>query len=337
MSRPAYITVIGASAGGLKALTELVSHFRNEMDTAVFIVMHLSASSVSEFLLVKLRRHTSFKISLASDGMPIEQGYIYIAPANSHLLVNKDEMRAGKGPPESRWRPSIDVMFRSAAASWSNNCIGIVLTGLLDDGVVGIQAIRKSKGICIVQDPNEAEFPDMPVAVLNHLEPDYCLPLAGIGETLFNLTTVAPAPNMPAPPEVLQEASIAANVALDFKVVEEIGQKSQYACPDCGGGLYTIKEENGNGERYRCHIGHAYTEKDLVLRQNETLESTLWIALRIMEERRVLLKKLEYTNAGKGFKHVAGTYHQKALELEMHIQKLKDIVFALQESKEVEK
>jgi two-component system chemotaxis response regulator CheB len=334
MPKPGFIIVVGTSAGGMNALSELVSYFDPKMNAAVFIVMHLAETSVSDFLLLKLQPHTSFKTVIATDEMPIERGTIYIAPANGHLVVDENVVMIGNGPRENRWKPSIDVMFRSAAASWSNRVTAIILTGLLDDGTVGMKAVQKSLGICIVQDPNEAEYPDMPVSVLNHLQPDHCLCLHDIGNLLIEITTAVPAEIIPAPPEVIMEANIAANTVISYDIVEKIGQKSQYACPDCGGGLYVMKE-TGMPQRYRCHIGHAYTEKELAMKQAETLESTLWVALRIMEERRTLLKKLELNNGEKGFKKVAAAYYQKAVDIERHIEKLKEILFSTKEGTEL--
>jgi two-component system, chemotaxis family, protein-glutamate methylesterase/glutaminase len=330
MSNPAYIIVTGTSAGGLRALSEMVAHLDPNMDAAVFIVLHLARTAVSDFLLLRLQPLTALKCKIAEDDAYIERGTIYIAPANGHLLIEKDQVKIGYGPEEGRWRPSIDALFRSAAASWSNRVIGIVLTGMLNDGTVGMMAIKKSGGTSIVQDPNEAEFPEMPLSVLDSMEVDHCVPLANMGGLLNEITAAPLTEQVEAPPEVITEAEIAANVMLGYDNVEKLGQKSKYACPDCGGGLYNIEESNGS-TRYRCHIGHAYTEDALSEKQNETLESTLWIALRIMEERKNLLVKMARTNAAKSFKTWANTYTQKAAELDVHIGQLKEVLFSTQQ------
>ena len=332
-NRPEYIIVVGASAGGLNALTELVGHLKPDLNIAVFIVMHIASTSVSDFLVLRLQPHTLLKCVIAEDGMPVEQGHIYIGSSAGHLLIKENNIQIGRGPEENRWKPSIDVLFRSAAAAWSSRVIGIVLTGLLDDGTTGMIALKKSGAVCIVQDPNEAEYPDMPLSVLGAIEVDYCVPLAEIGNKITTLVSSPLRDRIPAPQEVLIEAEIAFNVVSGYSNVEKLGQKSHFACPDCGGGLWHV-DEDAKIDRYRCHIGHAYTESDLALKQNEVLESTLWVALRMMEERKTLLNKMEKRNLESGFKLGAANYKKKITELDVHIEKLKEVLFATQDIKE---
>src|SRR5687768_17024322 len=139
---PAFVIVVGSSAGGLTALTELVSQLKPGMDAAVFIVMHLSRKGISDFLALRLQQYTTLPCAIATHRAAIEKGHIYIAPANHHLLVKENVMLLGYGPEENRWRPSIDVLFRSAAVAYGSHTIGIVLTGLLDDGTAGMVAIK---------------------------------------------------------------------------------------------------------------------------------------------------------------------------------------------------
>jgi len=250
------------------------------------------------------------------------------------VLVKKGTVLLGHGPEENRWRPSIDVLFRSAAAAYSTRAIGIVLTGLLDDGTTGMMAIKRSGGICIVQDPNEAEYPDMPLAVLNNMEVDYCKSLAEMGGLIFAITQTTPE-EKPAHPDVIIESEIAERVVVDYDNVEKLGEKSVYACPDCGGGLWTIRRKDGGQgriDRYRCHVGHSYTENDLVVKQMESFEATLWIALRILEERRNLLKKLGNDHAKRGLSAMAKNYLEKADAIQIHVDKMKEILFASQQA-----
>jgi len=326
---PKFIIVAGASAGGMNALIELVSQFNVEMDVAVFIVMHLSRTSISDFLVHRLQPHTSLKCEVAKESLPIKKGHIYVAAPNHHLLVKKDIIILGGGPEENRWRPSIDVLFRSAAAAYSTRVIGIILTGSLDDGTAGMMAIKRSGGITIVQDPNEAEYSDMPLSVVDNMKVDYCISLASMGEAIVSILKTTPR-KIPAPADVVIESKIAERVVVDYDNVRKIGEKSIFACPDCGGGLWSINKDNGKPDRYRCHIGHSYSEKDLVVKQGEILESTLWIALRIMEERRNLLKKMEDDNRRKGLTRISTNYRQKGKEIQFHVDKMKEILFATQ-------
>ena len=329
ISEPKYIIVVGASAGGLNALSELVGQFREDMDISVFIVMHLSRTSISDFLSLRLQPHTSLKCTVAKDGDLLEKGHIYIGSPNQHLLVKKHKVILGRGPEENRWRPSIDVLFRSAAASYSTRVIGIILTGLLDDGTSGMSAVKRSGGICIVQDPNEAEYPDMPLSVLNNMEVDYCISLTTMGAVISDIIQIE-REEIPAPPEVIIESEIAERVVVDYDNVRKLGDKSIYACPDCGGGLWNISKQNGKPDRYRCHIGHSYSEKDLVVKQGEILESTLWTALRIMEERRNLLLKMEGDNSKKGLSKMAASYREKGDAIQFHVDRMKEVLFDTQ-------
>ncbi len=329
MIPPKFIIVVGTSAGGMNALSELVGQFNAEMNVSVFIVMHLSRTSISDFLVHRLQPHTSLPCSIASEGEMIEAGHIYIAAPNQHLLVKKNKIILGRGPEENRWRPSIDVLFRSAAAAYSTSTIGIILTGSLDDGTTGMLAIKRSGGTCIVQDPNEAEYPDMPLSVLNNMEVDHCISLAKMGDTINGIIQTDP-DETPAPPDVVIESEIAERVVVDYENVRKLGVKSIYACPDCGGGLWKIDREKAKKDRYRCHIGHSYSETDLVVKQGEILESTLWTALRIMEERRNLLKKMEDDNNRKGLSKMATNYKEKGADIKFHVDKMKEILFATQ-------
>jgi len=327
---PKYIVVVGASAGGLNAIAELVSQLTPEMDVAVLVVLHLSRKGISNFLAHKVQQHTGFHCVIASDGGVIQRGHIYIASPNYHLLVKNGRTMIGHGPEENRWRPSIDVLFRSAAVHYGVRTIGIILTGLLDDGASGMQAIRKSGGICIVQDPNEAEYPDMPLAVLNSMEVDHCISLAEIGPIISEISSRDIPHHVQIPEDLRSEAEIAEKASIGIDIVSQLGDKSIYTCPDCGGGLWKLSNEKM--DRYRCHIGHSYSERDLVIKQAEHLESTLWVALRIMEERRNLLKKMEEDTRRKGFMRIASDHGDRGEELQSHINKLKGMLFDLQET-----
>jgi len=333
MTKPQYVIVTGTSAGGISALSEFVAHLDPGMDAAVFIVMHLSRTSISDFLMLRLQPFTTLPCTIASNEAVIEKGHIYIAAANLHLIVKEDRMLLRQGPEENRWRPSVDVLFRSAGAAWNTHCIAVVLTGLLDDGTAGMLAVKKSGGSCIVQHPDEAEFPDMPLSVLDNMEVDFCITLSAMGKIISDIchsvrTSIA------APREVRLEAEIAERVIVDYEHVKQLGDKSIYACPDCGGGLWHINEDSHGRkrvDRYRCHIGHSYSEKDLVIKQAEIAENTLWVALRIMEERKTLLMKMQADHIKKGLSVIAGKYGAKAEAISIHVDKLKEILFAAQE------
>lgn len=246
-------------------------------------------------------------------------------------MVNKEGIKLGLDPKENRWKPSIDVLFRSAAA-FNGRTIGVVLTGYLNDGTTGMLAIKKSGGICIVQDPNEAEYPDMPLSVINQLRVDYCVPLAQMGAVLQEAVKLRKE-EKPVPDEVKAEASIAERAATGIDELKPLGENSVFSCPDCGGVLFGVKDADSSSH-FRCHTGHSYTHRDLLLKQSDGYESTLWVALRFLEERKTLLKHMEQQSLKRGFKNSSAGYGDKAGEIQVHIDKLKQLLFAAQKEHE---
>lgn len=327
-TEPTYIVTIGASAGGLTAISELMSQVKQDINAAFLVVMHLSRKGISDFLLHRIQQFCKLQCHVAAEGMLLEQGHVYIAPPNYHLLVKDDKLKLGHGPEENRWRPSIDVLFRSAAAQYNGRTIGVVLTGLLDDGTIGMLAIKKCGGRCIVQDPNEAEYPDMPLSVLNNMEVDHCLSIQEMGKVLTDMTYHHKPVETSIPPEIKAEAEIAERVAAGIQSMNTLGEDSVYSCPDCGGHLWKITDNKM--DRYRCHVGHSYSERDLNIKQAEEVEATLWIALRIMEERKNLLKKMENDTRNRGYARIASDHEQRRDELQGHIDHLRALLVATQ-------
>lgn len=266
---------------------------------------------------------------IASDGAPIEKDTIYVARPNQHMLVKDGKFKLGAGPEENRWRPSIDVLLRSAAAAYSSHAIGIILSGVLDDGTSGMWAIKRSGGICIVHDPNLAEFPDMPISVINHIDVDFVVGLSEMNAIIGQAIAQAPSENGPVPEDVLTESLIAEKTAVRIEDVEKLTiDRSVYACLDCGGNLGNIGGDVV--KRYRCYVGHSYTQDDLVLKQAETAGNTPWVALRMMEERKHLVRKMEVENKQKGLENFANIQVEKQEELTRHIDKLKEMLHDLQ-------
>jgi two-component system chemotaxis response regulator CheB len=326
---PKLIVTIGASAGGLHSVVELCAQLSADINAAVFVVLHLTKLSSRDVLTYRLQKNTSFTCKMAEHNDTIKQGYVYIAVPDKHLLVKKNKIILGEGPTENRWRPSIDVLFRSAAAAYDSKAIGIILTGLMQDGTSGMLAIKRCGGTCIVQDPNEAEYPDMPLAVLNNMEVDYCVPLIQMGAILQEKSRNGVYGSHVIPEDIRVEAEIAERVALGIKTVKAIGNQSTFTCPDCGGILF---EMNSDGiTRYRCHTGHVYNQLELSKKQNEALENTLWVALRMLEERKSLLEKMSKEEESKGWNISAANKKERAAELSEHIGRLKKFLFDTKE------
>jgi two-component system chemotaxis response regulator CheB len=210
------IIVMGASAGGVEALSYIASQLPPGVPAAIFIVLHFPPGARSHLPSI-LKRVSLIDCSHALDGATIEMGRIYIAPPDHLLLLDKNRMRAIRGPKEIRHRPSIDALFKSAAFSHGPCVIGVVLTGYLDDGVAGLQAIKSRGGKTIVQSPDDAEIPAMPQNALAHVKIDHCLPLRQIAGQLVKLA------NEPAPDPALFPISeeLRKEVELDGLEMEE--------------------------------------------------------------------------------------------------------------------
>jgi two-component system chemotaxis response regulator CheB len=328
---PKFIVVVGASAGGLQPLIELVAQLRADMELSVLVVLHLARLSISDVLITRLQAVSQYICKVAEDGEPIRTGYVYLAPPDVHLLANSEnggKIQLGYGPTENRWRPSIDILFRSAAAAFNSRVIGIILSGLMQDGTTGMDTIRRTGGTLVVQDPNEAEFPDMPQSVLQNMQVDYVVSLAKMGAVLYEKTRDNVPPKHEVPQEIAAEARLSERMATSIEELQAIGDKSDFSCPDCGGGLYYVNSKDVT--HFRCHVGHSYSEGELLFQLTKSLEGTLWVALRMMEERRLLLKRMGEEEAGKGWKHSAAQKREREAEMQAHIEKLKQVLFASQ-------
>jgi two-component system chemotaxis response regulator CheB len=328
MATGKFIIVIGASAGGTVILPDLLEQLTDKMDISVFLVIHLSKRSIGDLLVSRLQKCTPLTCKIPDHDERIERKHVYIAPPDHHLIVKKNKILVGNGPMENRYRPSIDALFRSAAVAFGPRVLGIILSGMLEDGTSGMLAIKKAGGLCMIQEPDEAKYPDMPKAVLSALKPDYILPVPKMGEAIREIMrTRKPSGDFQVPKEVLREAEIAERVHVGIDQVQDLGANSSYSCPDCGGGLWEIKE---NGvRRYRCHVGHAFTEDGLLSSMENSTETALWTALRIIEERKNLLRRIADKEKNEGGKNTVAAHNKRAEELELQIRNLKRVLFSM--------
>ena len=180
------IILIGASAGGVQALSAVVGGLPKELPAAVFVVLHIAPYGRSAMPAI-LARAGALPATQAEDGEPIEPGRVYVAPADHHLMLEPGLVRLSRAPAENGQRPSVDVLFRSAAQTYGPRCIGVVLTGNLGDGAAGLAEVKKHGGLAVVQDPDEADYPSMPRSALHNVEVDHVSPLAGIAPLLVEL------------------------------------------------------------------------------------------------------------------------------------------------------
>jgi len=322
------IIVIGASAGGVQALTKLVGNLPADLPASVFIVLHLS-SNVPSLLPSILGRESNLHVAHAVDGEPIKRGKVYVAPTDHHLIIEHDHLTLVHGPKENLHRPSIDTLFRSAARWAGPRVIGVVLTGARDDGAAGMRAVKQRGGIAVVQDPLEAPFPSMPISVMQEINVDYSLPLREIPELLNRLSreTAAEEGRFPVPDEIEIEAKIAEQTMESAELiasVDRLGKVSKLTCPDCHGALWEINDEKLL--RYRCHVGHAFSAEALSDGQSQMLEVALWSAVRALEEQMILAKRIGERARRANRLKAAKSFEKRAQEAEEHSSMIRQIL-----------
>lgn len=296
------IVALGASAGGIEALTTLVCNLPPSLPAALFVVVHIPAEAPSVLAEI-LNRAGPLPVSTARDRAPIEHGHIYVAPPDRHLLLTRNEMRVTQGPRENRHRPAIDPLFRSAALSFGQRVVGVVLSGALDDGTAGLLAIKRAGGVAMVQDPATAAFPSMPSSALAYVAVDWCLPTPALAKQIAALAEgerVAQGERKGAvqvvdemDDEQKTEMRVETEIAGLKPSVAQIppyGRLSSYTCPDCHGPLWEIQD--GQLLRFRCRVGHAFTAESMVEGQDNNVEEALWLALNTLEESEQLYMRL---------------------------------------------
>lgn len=298
------IVVIGGSAGSIDALKVILGGLPQDFAAAVLVVTHIGARE--SILPSLLERCTPLTVRHAIQGEPIVSGRVLVAPADLHLTVVRDGERAyvrlTHGPKENHSRPAIDPLFRSAAVAYRANAIAVVLSGFLDDGTVGLQAIKACNGIAVVQDPADAAAPDMPASAVQHTAVDFVRPVQDIAPTLVELVnrtaTVPDAPADRAGTELQARVTIENRMfdeGADMSEMDRIGTRASLTCPECGGAIWQVRQ--ASPVRYRCHTGHAFTARVLESLQNGETEEALWAAVRALHEQEQLYRQL-YQTAG---------------------------------------
>lgn len=287
------VVAVVASAGGVESLKRFVADLPADLPAAVLVALHLPASARSMLTQI-LARVSRLPVVVAEHGAPLVAGQVQVAPPDSHLLVRDAHVVLGHGPRENGHRPSHDAMLRSVALSAGPRALGVVLTGLLDDGAVGLAVVQRYGGACLVQDPDDAEFPSMPRAALAAVPSARRVALAHLAQEVVLAVSESPydaAPVDDAQRELdlaeLQSAEHGSPVLLDGTTP---GTPSAFSCPDCHGVLNQVPD--ARVARFRCRTGHAWTAQSLVAQQDEQVEESLWIALRVLEERADLSRRL---------------------------------------------
>jgi two-component system, chemotaxis family, protein-glutamate methylesterase/glutaminase len=326
------IVVMGASAGGLQALQQILSAMPRDVEAALLVVLHTADHSGSMLPHI-LQRKSNMPVSHPRDGDLIQRGRVYIAPPGFHMIVDEGFLRVLQGPRENLHRPAIDPLFRSAAAAYGRRVIGVILTGMLGDGTAGLMVVSARGGEAIVQDPQSASFPSMPRSALDQVPNAHVLPLDQIAPLLLQLVAEGlPSAAKPANPSSVEQASLSA--AKETRIAElnmdeissedRLGHPSPFACPDCGGVLWEI-EQNGF-LRFRCRVGHAYTPQHLGLQQRQAVETALWEALRALEESASLYRRMAGRAENSNHALPARLYQERASNTESNSRILRDFL-----------
>lgn len=283
------VIVVGASAGGIEALQEVVAGLPGDLSASVLVVVHMPATGGRALERI-LSRACGLGVKQAKDGEPLEEGRVYVCVGDYHLLVGSGHVHVKAGPRENGHRPAIDPLFRSAAAHYGPRAIGVVLSGTLSDGTAGLFSIRDRGGVTVVQDPKDALYDSMPRSALEYVKPDFVAPAAGIGPILARLVAEeVDGDGPPVNPDLRKEVDLMAG---DDRAAEEEhpGRPSPWPCPDCNGVLWEIQD--GPILRFRCRVGHAWAADALLEQQADGVEGALWMALRALEDRAALSRKL---------------------------------------------
>jgi two-component system chemotaxis response regulator CheB len=308
------IIVVGASAGGVETMARLVSGLPADLPASVFVVHHFPAHSTSVLPKI-LERAGSLPAAHPQGDEAILPGRIYVAPPDFHLLVKRGHVSLARGPRENGHRPAVDPLFRTAARAYGPRVIGVILSGTLDDGTAGMQAIKQRGGIAIVQDPADATYSGMPESVIENVAVDYVLPLAEMAAALIRLV------GDPVDEEwagdamssdTEKEADIAELGLWSLEGEEHPGTPSSFACPECGGALWELSESELF--RFRCRVGHAYSADTLLANQTDALEKALWTALRALEEKASLARRLVNRAERRGHSVTARRFEEQAQE-----------------------
>ena len=316
------IIVIGGSAGAMEALRQVLHKLPANIAATLFVTLHIPSDFPS--ILPELLSTDAIKVRHPDNHQRFGPGDVFVAPPDFHLLVQPSRVVLSRGPRENRHRPSIDVMFRSAARAYGPRVAAVVLSGQLDDGAAGLAAVKMAGGLTIVQDPEEAIAPEMPMRAIEYAGAECVLRPAQIADLLISVASEKAAF------DEQQEASTVSD-DLDREVreanleesapKEPEGKPSAIACPDCHGVLWEV--EDGKLLRYRCRVGHAYTAEALRVALSEASESSLWVALRVMEEKAALLRRLAHRSG----RRMAARFSDEADGYDLHAKSIRKLLY----------
>jgi two-component system chemotaxis response regulator CheB len=304
------IIAIGCSAGGVEALPRILQQLPADLPAAILIVQHL-ASNGPRYLADILNRQARVGVAWGEQGAKVTPGCVYVAPPDLHMLVTDGHLQLARTARENHSRPSIDKLFRSVAAEYTSRAIGVLLTGMLDDGVAGLRAIRDAGGTVIVQHPGEAAYPEMPTRAVETLHPERVLPLDDIGGELLSLIQEQVTPGQ-VPRDIALEASFDRDPFREPAAMDQLGIRTSLVCPECTGPMWQIGNEQPR--RYRCYLGHVASARQMLDANDNEVESALWSAVRALHDRATTLETLSNDAKHIGNGYAAEDYQSRASE-----------------------
>jgi len=316
------LIVIGGSSGAVQPLIALVGALPADLPAAIFIVVHVRPDAPSHLPAI-LNRSGALPAAHAVDGEPIRRSRIYVAPPGLQTYVHRGRITVRRGPHENSSRPAIDPLFRTAAHHYGPRVVGVVLSGSLDDGAAGLLAVKNGGGVAIVQDPDDAEFADMPANAKARTVVDLTVPADQLAAHLVGLVRSDDAGER-IPREVPLETGEETVDGEASKNSEELGVPSGLTCPDCHGALWEI--DDGSSVRYRCRVGHAYSQESMIAAQNDSVERALWAALRALEERGALIDKLAGSARRRGHETIAKLFESRLRAIDHDVRTLHDLI-----------
>jgi two-component system chemotaxis response regulator CheB len=301
--------VIGTSAGGVDTLPRVLGALPRDFPAAVLVVQHM-ADTAEPMLASILERRAQLPVRWAEQGDPIEPAQVYVTPPGVHMMIVDDHLQLMASARENHVRPSIDRLFRSAAALRGGRTIGVLLTGMMDDGVAGLRAIQESGGYTIVQDPTDAEFPELPRRALEALQPDRVATANAIGALLVRLTDEAAQHSTATPPTIGVEARLDREDPRDPARMAELGPQTSIACPDCNGPTWLVTDPAP--PRYRCYLGHVANARRVLDTGRDHVETAMWSAIRALHERSMTFDDLAANALRAGHSELHAVYRTKS-------------------------
>ena len=321
MSDGTVLVTVGASAGGVEALRELMSRLPRDVQAAVLIVLHVPASGESVLPEI-LDRVGPLHVERAEHGAELRPGRVLVAPPDYHMTVDATRVQLDRGARVNGHRPAIDPLFRSAATWYGPHAMGVVLSGMLDDGAAGLLRLSQVGAVTVAQDPDEAAYPALPRAAIER----------GGAQKVLTLDDIA---NLIATSSNSHAMTLREVVAMQGRSEETTDtQLSPFTCPNCHGTLWEITDPAGTEFRWRT--GHSFSVESLVQVSSEALDDALWAGYRALLEQADLCRRMSSRMESVGNSQTATRYEKIARDAERRAWVLHEGLVAHEQSNEME-